>query len=189
MKIGKRIIPLLVFCIFFSGCAATPTKYVNNYLKEFRTSLQSSFLPEDSDLLQNHREVADLLKELIEDFDYTVGKETINGNSAEVEVTIQAYALGEAFGDTIKDYIAQAMSAIVSGDTERDLTDLMYEIWEEKTLEYKEKGKTFSETLTLKLTKNGKEWAVEDDSAFELANAVTGNLWILMQTYANAFQQ
>lgn len=189
MKIGKRIIPLLVFCIFLSGCAATPTKSVNNYLKEFRTSLQSSFLPEDSDLVQNHKELSDLLKELIEDFDYTVGKETVNGNSAEVEVTIQAYALGEAFEETIREYLTQAMAAIISGETDQDLSTLMYEIWEEKTLEYKEKGKTFSETLTLKLTKNEKKWAVEDDSASELANAVTGNLWILMQTYADAFQQ
>ena len=189
MKIGKRIIPLLVLCIFLSGCAATPTKSVNHYLKEFRTNLQTTFLPEDSDLVQNHKELSDRLKELIEDFDCTVGKETINGNSAEVEVTIQAYALGEAFEETIREYLTQAMAAIISGETDQDLSTLMYEIWEEKSLEYKEKGKTFSETLTLKLTKNEKKWAVEDDSAVELANAVTGNLWTLMQTYADAFQQ
>lgn len=189
MKIGKRIIPLLVLCIFLSGCAVTPTKYVNNYLKEFRSNLQSSFMPEDSGLMQNHKELSDLLKELIEDFDYTVGKETVNGNSAEVEVTIQAYAMGEAFEETLTEYITEAMAAIVSGDTDKDLTNLMYEIWEEKILEYKAKGKTYSETLKLKMNKNGKEWVMQEDTTIALINAVTGNLWILMQTYADAFQQ
>lgn len=189
MKTGKRIIPLLVFCIFLYGCAVTPTKYVNSYLKEFRKNLQETYMAEDSDLVQNHKEISDLLKELIKDFDYKVGKETLNGNSAEVEVTIQAYAMGEAFEETLTEYITEAMTALVSGDSDKDLTNLMYEIWEEKILEYKAKGKTYSETLKLKMNKNGKEWVMQEDSTIALINAATGNLWILMQTYAEAFQQ
>ncbi len=183
MKTMKHILLLLVFCILLSGCAAKPSKSVDAYMKEFKTNMLKDLASEDQ--TEQDQEINQMMKEMISDFEYTIGKETINGNSAEVEVTIKTYALGEAFENALKEYVVQAMAALTDDDNTQDIHALMYEIWKTKITECKEQGKTYSETITLNLEKNDKEWTVLHDTDIPLMNAVNGNMYNIMQMYQN----
>lgn len=191
-----------------SGCASqTPTEATQQFLDGVKAndaeSIQEvysgdpntifSFYQEDlsseevegvtsqevEDAVQN-----DLLPKLRE-FDYELSNEQVNGETATVDVKITTYAAGDAFSSFLSDYMSQAFTLAFSGASEDDLTQLAASIFSSKI---KSMDKSYTETVSLALTKTDNTWKVDslsEDS--EMSDAFLGGLLSSFDSFNAAY--
>ncbi len=115
-----------------------------------------------------------LYKRLV-DFDYEVMNETIDDDSATVDVKISTYPFGAAMTEFISDYMTQALTLAFSDASEEKIEKLGETLFNEKINALSEKS--FSETVTIKLNKTEEGWKVaEIPENSDFYNAITGNL-------------
>lgn len=114
-----------------------------------------------------------MMLEMLEDFDYQVKNEKVNGNKASVTVTIKTYAMGDVVSNLISDARDDPTQYIgySSDDFEKD-------IYKEFSKLKKENKKSYTKNLVINLTKTNGKWQVNDFNSDDLdviLNAVTGN--------------
>ena len=112
-------------------------------------------------------------KEKVIDFDYTIGEERIDGENAEVDVTIKTYDFGTMLGQYAERAMSELMAAAVDGASQEEIDAMDRKILEEELDKLTEKS--YETTVPMKLKKVEGEWKVakmEDDSEF--MNAILG---------------
>lgn len=122
------------------------------------------------------------------DFDYELSNEKIDGEKAGVDVKITTYDIGSAFTAFMSDYLTQAFTLAFSGASDEEMEKLANTIFESKINELEEK--TYSETVSLDLVKDGDTWKVapiDDDSDF--MNALCGNMIKALDQIEDAFDE
>ena len=112
-------------------------------------------------------------KEKVFDFDYTIGEERIDGENAEVDVTIKTYDFGTMLGQYAERAMSELMAAAFDGASQEEIDAMDRKILEEELDKLTEKS--YETTVPMKLKKVEGEWKVakmEDDSEF--MNAILG---------------
>lgn len=112
-------------------------------------------------------------KEKVIDFDYTIGEERIDGENAEVDVTIKTYDFGTMLGQYAERAMSELMAAAFDGASQEEIDAMGKKILEEELDKLTEKS--YETTVPMKLKKVEGEWKVakmEDDSEF--MNAILG---------------
>ena len=110
-----------------------------------------------------------LVNKMLE-FEYEIGEEKVDGDTATVELTITTYPFGDMFTTVINDLMDQAYSGEI--DTDADVETLVSDMImdEMDTLE-----KSYSKTITVNLNKEDGAWVVQEDEDF--GDAITGGLY------------
>ena len=114
-------------------------------------------------------------KEKVFDFDYTIGEERIDGENAEVDVTIKTYDFGTMMGQYLERAMSELMAAAFDGASQEEIDAMGKKILEEELDKLTEKS--YETTVPMKLKKVEGEWKVakiEDDSEF--LNAMFGGM-------------
>ena len=112
-------------------------------------------------------------KEKVFDFDYTIGEERIDGENAEVDVTIKTYDFGTMMGQYLERAMSELMAAAFDGASQEEIDAMGKKILEEELDKLTEKS--YETTVPMKLKKVEGEWKVakmEYDSEF--MNAILG---------------
>ena len=122
---------------------------------------------------EEYDEATKKFKEKVIDFDYTIGEERIDGENAEVDVTIKTYDFGTMLGQYAERAMSELMAAAVDGASQEEIDAMGKKILEEELDKLTEKS--YETTVPMKLKKVEGEWKVakmEDDSEF--MNAILG---------------
>ena len=122
---------------------------------------------------EEYDEATKKFKEKVIDFDYTIGEERIDGENAEVDVTIKTYDFGTMMGQYLERAMSELMAAAFDGASQEEIDAMDRKILEEELDKLTEKS--YETTVPMKLKKVEGEWKVakmEDDSEF--MNAILG---------------
>lgn len=103
------------------------------------------------------------------DFDYELGEENIDGDTATVKTTITTYPFGEIFTEVFTELLSKALSG------EELSTDDVTKLMDESLLSKLDTAKkTYTATVTIELVKEDGSWVVQESD--EMSNALTGGL-------------
>lgn len=124
----------------------------------------------------------------LQDFDFEISNEQIDGDSATVEVKFTTYKIGEAFSEFFGEYLTQAFALVFSDPSDEQMDEIAGSIMSEKVGALTEKS--FEKTATMKLVKKDNQWLVEkisDDS--DLLDAMSGGLVTMVQSLDESFSE
>lgn len=179
MKKKTLIISMvLMILVAFTACGkASPTDTVKNQIKQVKTEDASKELKRvfsDTKLQEQYKDDFSKLIEKIQDFDYEVKDEKIDGDTATVIVEIKTYDFGKAYKSTYDQVVADASSGKItaSSDLKKYVYDLLFSNLNSV------KGKNFKKTVNVTCTKNDKgEWETNIDSSnVEFQDAIMGGM-------------
>lgn len=111
--------------------------------------------------------------ELLYDFDYKMGKSTVDGDNATVMVTITTYPIGQLFMDYISSYMTKVFEWSLAGYTEEELMTKGDELFEELSTGLE---KTYVKEVSVYLIKEDGDWVIDDDDNLEFFSAITGGM-------------
>ena len=188
-------IALSVFGCFACGCSQqTPSDVTSGLLSamqngdsekigKYCNNININYSPADknNNLTKEQQDVVDDFVNKARDFNYKVVSETVDGDSATVDVEINTYDFGDMFKEAIGEYIGQALGYAFAGyATEEKLTGLFIDIIGEKMEGMTEKN--YNKTITFALTKSDNVWKVNEvnDSHFD---AITGGLYSVVKNF------
>ena len=124
---------------------------------------------------EEYDEATKKFKEKVFDFDYTIGEERIDGENAEVDVTIKTYDFGTMMGQYAERAMSELMAAAVDGASQEEIDAMGKKILEEELDKLTEKS--YETTVPMKLKKVEGEWkVVEIEGDSEFMNAMLGGL-------------
>ncbi|MCR4632826.1 MAG: DUF5105 domain-containing protein [Erysipelotrichaceae bacterium] len=176
MKRKLNILLVLILLLVISGCSTKkPSSIVDEYMKGLQDNI-TSILNEDAEIAEGDETLYNAFIDAMKQFEYEIVDETVDGDTAVVNVKIKTYSLGLSFANAFTEYLSQAISLAFSGASEEAIQSLMYQIWAEKIAEEVEKGKLYTETVPIELEKVDKNWKIKNDKDENLINALTGNL-------------
>lgn len=148
------------------------TVYDGSYSEDELTGTVESLLGESEEGAADD-EATKQFEEKLFDFDYTIGEERVDGENAEVDVTIKTYDFGTMLGQYAERAMSELMAAAVDGASQEEIDAMDRKILEEELDKLTEKS--YETTVPMKLKKVEGEWKVakmEDDSEF--MNAILG---------------
>ncbi len=115
-------------------------------------------------------EATQALIDKVLDFDYKLGEEKVDGETATVDLTITTYPLGEIFTNVLSELFSSNLEEL-GAMTEEELTAYM----DETLISNLDKAeKNFETDLTVTLKKQDGKWVVEESEEF--TNALTGGM-------------
>ena len=165
----KVTILLLAFCLVFLAACGSPSP--SDALKADLENAKSS--PDEiMDGLGSDgfgEEATQALIDKVLEFDYELGEETIDGDTATVEATITTYPFGEMFSNLLISFMGEALADPTM--TEETMMDTLDQLLIE-SLDSAEK--TYEATVTVTLINDGDAWVVQESD--ELSNALTGGM-------------
>ena len=124
---------------------------------------------------EEYDEATKKFKEKVFDFDYTIGEERIDGENAEVDVTIKTYDFGTMMGQYLERAMSELMAAAFDGASQEEIDAMDRKILEEELDKLTEKS--YETTVPMKLKKVEGEWkVVEIEGDSEFMNAMLGGL-------------
>ena len=133
------------------------------------SDLTGEFVSVD-DMTEAEKTAYDKLVAKMLDFDYTLGDEHVEGDTASVDVSFASYDIGSAFVQSFSSYLGLA----ASGASSEDITDGFYRQLSSDLDNLTDKTRT--ETTTITLTKTDGQWKV-DTLSEEAIDAVSGGLY------------
>jgi len=181
-KFGKMIIVILLLLSAVSCSAQKPSDVVNNYLNSIKQNVSKVVSEETIDSTDGGQKILDIITESMDDFDYEILNEEIDGDEAVVKVKITTYGYGTAIVNTYRDFLSQAFALALGGASEEMLQSMLYEVFAEKVQEEIDKGKTYTGTVSIVLTKQDGKWAVPEEVSSELQNAIMGNMLKMIES-------
>ena len=141
-----------------------------------------------TEFTDEQKAIADKLLGMVEDFDYKISNEQINGDVALVKVEVTTYDFGSLATATIRDYLAQAMAlAFTSGEeaSQEQLTSMLMATVDKNMGDLGKKSRTGSFTVTLQKAKDGK-WLISEVSD-SVVDALLGGVITDISSLANSF--
>lgn len=183
MKKFKKLalaIVFLVSTIVLSGCGgATPTDVVNQYFTEIQTGnyVWEDFMEtEDGENPYGEfgEDLPERLKEKLKSITFTINSETIEGEKANVNVTVKGLDFDIVLKNTINEVLGYVMEEALAGKEVSDeaisskLTTVFNKNFDEVTFSEK--------TLDVNVEKVDGKWTViEDDAVSKLLTGVDEN--------------
>lgn len=188
-------IALSVFGCFACGCSQqTPSDVTSGLLSAMQNgdsekiskycnniNIDYPHIDKNNNLTKEQQDSVDNFANKVRDFDYKVVSETVDGDSAIVDVEINTYNFGDMFKEVISEYISQAFGYAFTGNaTEEKLTELIVDIFDKKMEGMTEKN--YNKTITFALTKSDNVWKVNEvnDSHFD---AITGGFYSVVKNF------
>ena len=184
----KKIISLLLsFTIIFSLTGwkqNTPKAVVEAFIEETRKELLEEVEKGIPELLEEDKEQGTEFYSLINDFDYVIDKETIDGDNATVGVTFKSYNVGEMMTKFMTDLFNKELSSYTS-ESKDDFEEYAASLMSKMTKETKKAGKTYEKYLAITLKKEDGKWQVvnEEDTKYAIYVAVSGGLVEFVETF------
>ncbi len=169
--------------------AATPAETLDAFLKELREKEIEEFSEEfPPDTAAGLDEITGLDEELtqdlfgkLQDFEYELSNEQIDGDTATVDVTIRTYDFGKTVSDIILDFMGDAFFMSFTNPSEEEIQEKILSIVRKKTGNME---KNYEATVTVEMKKDGDEWVMEELSEDSpLLDALVGGLISTLKDY------
>lgn len=198
----KRIISiciaaLLIFVMALStaACGAkepSPTEVLDSYLKAIQTEgfeeagISSSDLDMD-ELSESDSELVDSLKAKMQEFEYELSNEQIDGDSATVDLKVKTYGFGEMLTEVLNEYLQQAISMAFSGASDEEMEAILNNLFREKVDNLE---KTFEKTVTVEMVKGEEGWEVKDKTESNpMFDALLGGMFSSIENMNTMFSE
>ena len=172
------IVSMLVLVMFaLTACGSkSPKSVVEDNLKQIKTEKTSSNVSKlfnDKTLEQKYGKEYDKFIKKVQDFDYEVKDEKVDGKKATVKVEIKTYDFGAAYKTTYDTVVADAKSGKITATT--DIKDYVYNLMFQNLISVKDKS--YKKTVTINCTKNDKgEWTTDINSNVDFLDAMMGGM-------------
>ena len=166
----KVLVLLLTFClVMLTACGApSPTDVLKADLENAKSSPEE-IMGEIGEDGFGEEAMEQLIKKVLE-FDYELGEEKIDGETATVETTITTYPFGQMFTNVVTNFITQAISS--AGEmSDEDMAKLMDDLLIE---ELEKAEKTYKKTISIELALEDGNWVVQETE--EMSDALTGGM-------------
>ncbi|WP_455047502.1 hypothetical protein [Mogibacterium diversum] len=178
------IVSMLVLVMFaLTACGSkSPKSVVEDNLKQIKTEKTSSNVSKlfnDKTLEQKYGKEYDKFIKKVQDFDYEVKDEKIDGKKATVKVEIKTYDFGAAYKTTYDTVVADAKSGKITATT--DIKDYVYNLMFQNLNSVKDKS--YKKTVTINCTKNDKgEWTTDINSNVDFLDAMMGGMFTAIKS-------
>lgn len=160
-------------------------KYYSGDMGDLQGTIDS-FSQEGDQMTEAQAELMQSFAAKLYDFDYELGEEAIDGETATVGVTLTTYDMGTAFGEAISDYFSTAFAMALSGASQEELENLLYDGMRGKIDALTEK--THTSDIELTLTKTDEGWML-DSFSDEAADALTGGMLSAATDMSNSLNE
>lgn len=186
----KLMISVLAISMVISmaacGKANTPTKVVEKQMQELKdekVETELSSLVSDASVAKKYGDDYKKLLKKIQDFDYEVTDEKVDGDSATVTVKITTYNFGQAYKDMYNQVVKDANSGKITSST--DLTSYIYKMMFQKMNALEKKD--FKTSVKVKCTKNENgDWETDVDNNSNVEDAILGGVITLSNQNATS---
>lgn len=178
------IVSMLVLVMFaLTACGSkSPKSVVEDNLKQIKTEKTSSNVSKlfnDKTLEQKYGKEYDKFIKKVQDFDYEVKDEKVDGKKATVKVEIKTYDFGAAYKTTHDTVVADAKSGKITATT--DIKDYVYNLMFQNLNSVKDKS--YKKTVTINCTKNDKgEWTTDINSNVDFLDAMMGGMFTAIKS-------
>ncbi|WP_314020755.1 hypothetical protein [Mogibacterium diversum] len=178
------IVSMLVLVMFaLTACGSkSPKSVVEDNLKQIKTEKTSSNVSKlfnDKTLEQKYGKEYDKFIKKVQDFDYEVKDEKVDGKKATVKVEIKTYDFGAAYKTTYDTVVADAKSGKITAST--DVKDYVYNLMFQNLNSVKDKS--YKKTVTINCTKNDKgEWTTDINSNVDFLDAMMGGMFTAIKS-------
>ena len=178
------IVSMLVLVMFaLTACGSkSPKSVVEDNLKQIKTEKTSSNVSKlfnDKTLEQKYGKEYDKFIKKVQDFDYEVKDEKVDGKKATVKVEIKTYDFGAAYKTTYDTVVADAKSGKITATT--DVKDYVYNLMFQNLNSVKDKS--YKKTVTINCTKNDKgEWTTDINSNVDFLDAMMGGMFTAIKS-------
>lgn len=178
------IVSMLVLVMFaLTACGSkSPKSVVEDNLKQIKpekTSSNVSKLFNDKTLEQKYGKEYDKFIKKVQDFDYEVKDEKVDGKKATVKVEIKTYDFGAAYKTTYDTVVSDAKSGKITATT--DVKDYVYNLMFQNLNSVKDKS--YKKTVTINCTKNDKgEWTTDINSNVDFLDAMMGGMFTAIKS-------
>lgn len=169
------VITVLAMMMSLAACGKSPSDCVKQELDVVKSASSESLIQEA--LNGANIEDNELLEPLVaklQDFDYEVVDEKVDGDTAVVTVKVTTYPFGVLLKGTYDELVEQAMKGELGDLDEKALTQKLYEPMINAT------DKTYVQDVEIKCTKNGAGWEGNYEENNEFLDAVFGGLMSAM---------
>lgn len=177
-------VSMLVLVMFaLTACGSkSPKSVVEDNLKQIKTEKTSSNVSKlfnDKTLEQKYGKEYDKFIKKVQDFDYEVKDEKVDGKKATVKVEIKTYDFGAAYKTTYDTVVADAKSGKITATT--DVKDYVYNLMFQNLNSVKDKS--YKKTVTINCTKNDKgEWTTDINSNVDFLDAMMGGMFTAIKS-------
>ena len=178
------IVSMLVLVMFaLTACGSkSPKSVVEDNLKQIKTEKTSSNVSKlfnDKTLEQKYGKEYDKFIKKVQDFDYEVKDEKVDGKKATVKVEIKTYDVGAAYKTTYDTVVSDAKSGKITATT--DVKDYVYNLMFQNLNSVKDKS--YKKTVTINCTKNDKgEWTTDINSNVDFLDAMMGGMFTAIKS-------
>ena len=178
------IVSMLVLVMFaLTACGSkSPKNVVEDNLKQIKTEKANtnvSKLFNDNTLEQKYGKEYDKFIKKVQDFDYEVKDEKVDGKKATVKVEIKTYDFGAAYKTTYDTVVSDAKSGKITATT--DVKDYVYNLMFQNLNSVKDKS--YKKTVTINCTKNDKgEWTTDINSNVDFLDAMMGGMFTAIKS-------
>lgn len=179
------IVSMLVLVMFaLTACGSkSPKSVVEDNLKQIKTEKTSSNVSKlfnDKTLEQKYGKEYDKFIKKVQDFDYEVKDEKVDGKKATVKVEIKTYDFGAAYKTTYDTVVSDAKSGKITATT-ADVKDYVYNLMFQNLNSVKDKS--YKKTVTINCTKNDKgEWTTDINSNVDFLDAMMGGMFTAIKS-------
>ena len=178
------IVSMLVLVMFaLTACGSkSPKSVVEDNLKQIKTEKTSSNVSKlfnDKTLEQKYGKEYDKFIKKVQDFDYEVKDEKVDGKKATVKVEIKTYDFGAAYKTTYDTVVSDAKSGKITTST--DVKDYVYNLMFQNLNNVKDKS--YKKTVTINCTKNDKgEWTTDINNNVDFLDAMMGGMFTAIKS-------
>ena len=178
------IVSMLVLVMFaLTACGSkSPKNVVEDNLKQIKTEKTSSNVSKlfnDKTLEQKYGKEYDKFIKKVQDFDYEVKDEKVDGKKATVKVEIKTYDFGAAYKTTYDTVVSDAKSGKITAST--DIKDYVYNLMFQNLNSIKDKS--YKKTVTINCTKNDKgEWTTDINNNVDFLDAMMGGMFTAIKS-------
>ena len=178
------IVSMLVLVMFaLTACGSkSPKSVVEDNLQQIKTEKTSSNVSKlfnDKTLEQKYGKEYDKFIKKVQDFDYEVKDEKVDGKKATVKVEIKTYDFGAAYKTTYDTVVADAKSGKITAST--DIKDYVYNLMFQNLNSVKDKS--YKKTVTINCTKNDKgEWTTDINNNVDFLDAMMGGMFTAIKS-------
>ena len=178
------IVSMLVLVMFaLTACGSkSPKSVVEDNLKQIKTEKTSSNVSKlfnAKTLEQKYGKEYDKFIKKVQDFDYEVKDEKVDGKKATVKVEIKTYDFGAAYKTTYDTVVSDAKSGKITATT--DVKDYVYNLMFQNLNSVKDKS--YKKTVTINCTKNDKgEWTTDINSNVDFLDAMMGGMFTAIKS-------
>ena len=178
------IVSMLVLVMFaLTACGSkSPKSVVEDNLKQIKTEKTSSNVSKlfnDKTLEQKYGKEYDKFIKKVQDFDYEVKDEKVDGKKATVKVEIKTYDFGAAYKTTYDTVVSDAKSGKITATT--DVKDYVYNLMFQNLNSINDKS--YKKTVTINCTKNDKgEWTTDINSNVDFLDAMMGGMFTAIKS-------